>query len=516
VPGSVSFSINGSAATLVPGTYYATIQVSSPGTANSPQGYGIVLTITKASPIELDLAPSGLVFQTSAGSNPQPQTIAVTTPSQAPVPYQVGTNTNSGGAWLSVSPSIGSTVLGSAGQASVSVNTQGLAPGTYTGGVSFAAGTSGVQTVNVSLIIQSSGGGVSASLQAGSNANLLTPKAQCSPTALIPTQTGLVNSFSAPASWPTPLTIALADDCGNSVPNGQVIATFSNGDPPLAFNLSNSSQGLYSATWTPRSATAKVTINARATSPNLPAATAQIAGAVVPNAAPTITPNGVANPYNPEIGGALSPGTIVAIYGSNLASVAAQPSTTPLPTKLNGTSVLIGGIPSPLFYVSPGQINVQIPFELNPSQQYQIIVNANGALATPQPIQLTAATPGLDTFPDGTVVAVHAADGTLVSAASPAKQSEYVVLFLLGMGDTTDPVGSGNTSTGGSSVPTVAPTLTFNGNQVPVAFTGLAPGFVGLYQMNVQIPANLPGGNVVVSVSQGDASGNSAILPIAY
>ena len=142
-----------------------------------------------------------------------------------------------------------------------------------------------------------------------------------------------------------------------------------------------------------------MTITARATAAGLPAATAQIAGAVVPNAAPSITPNGTVHPYNPQIGGALAPGTIMAIYGSNLASIAAQPTTTPLPTAMNGTTVLIGGIPSPLYYVSPGQINVQIPFELAPSKQYQVVVSANGALTTPQPIQLTQATPGLDAFP---------------------------------------------------------------------------------------------------------------------
>ena len=179
--------------------------------------------------------------------------------------------------------------------------------------------------------------------------------------------------------------------------------------------------------------------------------------------------------------------------------------------------MLIGGVPSPLFYVSPSQINVQIPFELDASGQYQVVVNANGALTPPQQVQLTQANPGLDTFPDGSLVAVHASDGTLISATSPAQRGEYVVLFALGLGATDNPVATGDGSSGTVlSRVTVQPTITMNSNPVPISFAGLTPGFVGLYQVNLQIPDNQPGGNVVVGVSQGDTAGNSGILPIAY
>jgi uncharacterized protein (TIGR03437 family) len=333
----------------------------------------------------------------------------------------------------------------------------------------------------------------------------------------VPTQIGLLDSFSTPASWPTPLAVQLSDDCGEAIANGQVIATFSNGDAPLAFTVTDSAKGVYRATWTPRRSTSQVVIEARGTKSGLTPAITQLSGAVVPNAAPAISANGVIHPYAPLIGGSLSPGTIVSIYGSHLGSQAAQPTNIPLPTKINGTSVLIGGILSPLFYVSPNQINVQIPFELNVAGQYQVIVNANGALTPPQPIQITETSPGLDTFPDGSLVAVHASDGTLVSATSPAQRGEYVVMFLLGLG-VTDAAGT----TGDSASLTVLSraivrtSITMNNTPVPVAFAGLTPGFVGLYQVNLQIPDTQPGGNVVVSVSQGDATGNSGILPIAY
>src|SRR6185437_299953 len=103
-----------------------------------------------------------------------------------------------------------------------------------------------------------------------------------------------------------------------------------------------------------------------------------IAGKVTPNAAPVLAPNGTLDIFHPLVGGGLGPGNIVQIYGTSLASQQQAPITLPLPTTVAGTQVLIGGIASPLFYVSPGQVNAQIPFELETGKQYQVIVSANG------------------------------------------------------------------------------------------------------------------------------------------
>jgi uncharacterized protein (TIGR03437 family) len=339
--------------------------------------------------------------------------------------------------------------------------------------------------------------------------------ASCTPSALVPAQTGLVNSFSAPAGWPTPLAILLSDDCGTVVNNGQVVATFSNGDPPLALGLANSSQGLYSGTWSPAKTTSQVSIAVRATAPGFPAATSQIAGAVVPNAVPVLSPNGTLHAFDPLVGGPLAPGTIVAIYGQNLAALTSQPTTSPLPTTFNGTSVIIGGMPVPLYYVSASQINAQIPFELQPGQQYQVIVSANGALTTPDSIQLSPATPGLAALPDGTLIAQHG-DGSLVTASSPAQAGEYLVAYLAGMGDTTVPVTSGMPSPANplaSPLPANSPVLTIDGTVYPIYFAGLTPGLVGLYQMNFQVPAGLPAGNITIMVSQNGESSNRTVLP---
>src|SRR5262249_15383500 len=138
----------------------------------------------------------------------------------------------------------------------------------------------------------------------------------CTATQLVPTQTGLVSNFSAPASWPTPLEIRLFNDCGGTVTNGQIVATFSNGDAPLSLALADRAAGLYSGTWTPRHTTSQITIAARATAPGFVAATTQINGQVAPNAAPALNPGGTLHIFNPQVGGSVGPGNIIQIYGS--------------------------------------------------------------------------------------------------------------------------------------------------------------------------------------------------------
>jgi uncharacterized protein (TIGR03437 family) len=340
----------------------------------------------------------------------------------------------------------------------------------------------------------------------------------CAATQLIPTQTALVSDFAAPASFPTPLEIQLTTDCGNPVANGQVAVTFSNGDPPLALAAENATSGLYSGTWTPRSTGPQVVVTATAMAPGFPTARTQIAGAVSPSVAPTLNVNGTLNAFAiaAEPGVAVAPGSIVAIYGSGLAGQAMQNKAIPVPTSLGGTSVIIGGIAAPLYYVSPGQINAQVPFELMAGQTYQLIVSANLALTTPQTIQLGPVTPGIAAYPSGYALAQHNADGSLLTDASPAKPGEYVIIYLLGMGPTTVPVASGAVSPSSPLAYTSdAPTVTLNGETVSnIPFSGLTPTVVGLYQIDFQVPADAPNGDLTLVVSQAGFPGVPVILPV--
>ena len=519
-PGTVQYSISpGIVAGLAANTYYGAIRLAAAGTTNSPQEFRVILTVTQPTdPIRPELSPAGLVLTTTALASVT-GAVSVLAPSTAPIAYQAAAQTGSGGAWLSVAPGLGTVSAAAPGVSTVTANPAGLAPGIYNGTVSYAFSGTAIRSVNVTLVVKTASGaaaGGEVDLRAQPRADGLEPQAGCSPSAVAIAQTGLVDNFSAPASWPVQLAVNLVDDCGNPVANAAVVATFTDGDPPLSLSLTNAAAGLYASTWTPGHTTSQVTINATATVPGFAAASAALVGEVLPNAQPSLNAYAVLNVFNPQIGDALAPGTAVALYGSYLASTATQPANIPLPTSVNGTQVFIGGIAAPIYYAAPGQINVQVPFELDPSLQYQVVVSSNGALTTPQAILLAPANPGVAENADSTILAEHL-NGSLVSAASPAKPGEYIVAFVAGMGATTANVATG---AGAPSNPLAwvspMPTATFDTAPFPIAFAGLSPGFVGLYQMNIQIPATAGNGNHALMVSQtgGAVSSNSTLVPV--
>ena len=261
-PGSVSFSINANAAALTPQAYYGLIQVTSGDVDNSPQTFVVVLNVSPAAnAVQPNPQPSGLLF-IAGGAPLAAQTVQVFASSTSGVVYQASSDNT----WLLVSPATGFTSSLSPGSSSVSVNLTGLAAGVYRGNVSYAFSAAAVRTVNVTLIVEP------AALAPADRTGLdVQPRITCAPLQLVPTQTGLVNNFAQPTSWPTPLTVLLVDDCGNSIATGQVVATFTNGDPPLALSPAGTNSGIYSGTWTPRNASSQITIAARATAPGFKA-----------------------------------------------------------------------------------------------------------------------------------------------------------------------------------------------------------------------------------------------------
>jgi uncharacterized protein (TIGR03437 family) len=509
--GTVAFSVDPAiAATLTSGAYYGTIRVTGSGVVNSPQDFQVILHITPAStPVIPDLQPAGLVFISTAGGPASNQAINVYASSKAALPYQASPSADDGGGWLAISTGQGAASANTPGSVTVTANPAGLNAGVYRGIVSFTFGTA-VRAVNVTLVVQPN-----------PTTPALVPQARpaaagpvCGGAQLVPTQTGLVSNFSAPTSWPTPLSIKLVDTCGSSVSNAQIVATFTNGDPPLPLTAINSGNGIYSGTWTPRKATSQISITASVTAPGYPGTSVKIAGQVAPNTAPQLAPNGTGDVFHPQVGAGLGPGNIVQIYGSGLASGTSASSTLPLPTIMNGTSVLIGGVRAPLFYVSPGQVNAQIPFELTAGNQYQVIVSANGALTTPEVIQLNGGTPAILNFSSGAVVAQHL-DGSLILDTSPAAPGEYVVIYSSGLGATDIPVASGTASPAEPPARVAdPPVLTLNGNPVEVLFSGLTPGLVGLYQVNFQVPPDLRTGNYDLLLTQGGVASNKTVLSV--
>jgi uncharacterized protein (TIGR03437 family) len=509
-PGTVNFAVDpGIVAALAPGAYYGTITVSSPDAVNSPLDYRVVLEVQSArTPVTPEVQPAGIQISVAAGSGAVPTAdVRVYASSRVALPFQASAATYDGSGWLAVTPATGTASADQPGVSTVTFTPGNLPPGIYRGGVSYAFSSAAVRTVNVTMIVTD-----------GTAAQTLVSAATgaCTPTKLVPTQTGLVSNFAQPTAWPTPLTIRLSNDCGSPVPQGQVVATFSNGDPPLPLTALDNSSGTYSATWTPRAVSSQVTIQARSTTAGLPSATTQITGVVTANAAPVLTPNGTLHVFDPLVGGSLGPGNIAQIYGANLASQPTVSSALPLSTLLGGTQVIIGGVAAPLYFVSPGQINAQVPFELIAGKQYQVVVSANGALTTPEPIQLTAVSPGIAAFPSGQIIAQHL-DGSLVTQTAAAKPGEFIIFYLAGLGSTDNAVATGAASPASPLAhPVSEPVLTLNGVVQPYQFVGLTPGIVSLYQINFLIPAGTPDGDLPLVVSQAGVGSNQVILPVRH
>jgi uncharacterized protein (TIGR03437 family) len=213
---------------------------------------------------------------------------------------------------------------------------------------------------------------------------------------------------------------------------------------------------------------------------------------------------------------AIAPGTLIAVYGSNLAAAIAQASATPLPLTLGGTSVSINGASVPLLFVSPGQVNAQIPYETKVGTA-KLIVQSNGVPSPSVNFEVAATGPGVFTQPQSNhVLALNLADGTLNSSQTPARPGQYVTAYLTGQGLVDQKVTTGDVAPSVPPFPLpLAPVVVKIGGQVAtVPFAGLAPGFIGLLQMNVQIP-DVPSGELAFDVSVGGVAAASTVISIA-
>ena len=509
-PGTLTLTPNSAVASLPAGPRYALVRVSDFNAQSSPQYIAAVLDDQPiASPPLPDPSPAGLFF-TSASAAKQ---VLVYTSTATSIGFQASASTNDGAPWLSVTPTSGVASTSSPGQLSVSVNPAGLALGIYTGSINIGM-NGALRVVNVTLVVIPTGFSPSG-LQSHATTS-------CTPGSVALTETGLVNNFAVPAGWPATLVVQLNDNCGNSIPNGSVVASFSNSDPPLTLRGDHATN-TYSATWQPGAVQPQMTIALQGTAPSLQPATAQLIGAINGNSAspPTLLPNGTLHidfngPVAQSLGAGLAPGNVAQVYGTGLAPALTGSATVPLQTQINGTFMLIGGIQAPLFFVSQSPIAVQIPAELTPNQQYSAIVSANGALSLPITIDVVPVQPGVTAVnydPNGTANAQHSADYSSVTPSNPAHPGEPITIYLAGMGATSPSVPSGTPSPGAYEV-TVRPTLTLDGQKCDIQYAGLTPSGIGLYQINFTVPMNARTGNLNLVITQGGVTSNTTTLPV--
>ncbi len=264
--------------------------------------------------------------------------------------------------------------------------------------------------------------------------------------------------------------------------------------------------------------------------------------ATTPTATPTISAGGVISASG--FGGfkAAAPGTFVEVYGTNLA-----PSTdsagrvwtgsdftsngTVAPTILDTVSATVGGLPAYVNFLTPGQIDLLLPSTVTAGVQ-PLIVTVGGVASAAYSLTVNAAQPGL-LAPSSLIVggkqymAAFHADGTLVMppgavsgvTSSYAKPGETVVLYGIGFGAVTPSTvaTAGTIFAGGTNQLALPFTISFAGVAAPTAaYSGLAPGFTGLYQFNILIPQVSNSDFVPVTFTLGGTAGSQTLYTAVH
>jgi len=254
-----------------------------------------------------------------------------------------------------------------------------------------------------------------------------------------------------------------------------------------------------------------------------------------------IYPNGVVNAASsaPFTAGVV-PGELITIYGQDLAP-GTEIASVPFPMTLNKVQVLINGAAVPVYAVSATQISAQVPFEItSPVAQIQVVNSGSLSNAVTEFVYQTL--PGVFTEPPGGLGlgAVLHANFELVTEQNPAKVGETVLVYATGLGTVFPTVADGaaaplsslsrtsnvitayigGAKAGGAPAPSGANgphaiTAVTGRVKANVTFAGLAPGYAGLYQINVQIPSGLTNGDNALDIEGPDSSMTEAIIPIS-
>ena len=212
----------------------------------------------------------------------------------------------------------------------------------------------------------------------------------------------------------------------------------------------------------------------------------------------------------------VAPGGLISLYGTDLSPVRQSSRQNPLPTVLGESCLTVNGLPVPVMYVSPGQINAQLPFAVDGNTQ--LVLRTPGGASDSFNVTILPAAPsvfrnsvaGPET---GIPTVVRNTNGLVVTPSNPIHRGDILTIYATGLGRTTPAVESGVPSPAeplASAI--IPPTVTIGGQPVEVEFAGLTPGEVGVYQINVRVTGAVPLGlSVPMNISQGTGSTSLAV-----
>lgn len=207
----------------------------------------------------------------------------------------------------------------------------------------------------------------------------------------------------------------------------------------------------------------------------------------------------------------VAPGSLVSIFGSELAAGLATADSVPLSTTIGNVSVRFNDVPAPLHFVSPGQINAQLPWNLLQGAQTgtgTVVVTRGGASSQGRTFPLAQVSPGIYTVTamgTGPGVVVNLDDGSLAQPAGsitnyptrPARIGGAIIIYATGLGPVDPPVANGAASLDALRRTVLMPSVLVGGREMQVLFSGLSPQFPGVYQLNVVLTSDAPTGGAV-------------------
>jgi uncharacterized protein (TIGR03437 family) len=227
-------------------------------------------------------------------------------------------------------------------------------------------------------------------------------------------------------------------------------------------------------------------------------------------ATPAIT--GIVNAAS-FIPGPVAPGSLIAIFGTNLAGTTLSATSFPLPVSLGNTSINWNGVLVPLLYVSPTQINAQVPFEV-PAGALNISAVVNGTSSPTASVGISGTAPGIFLLSSAHAAATNL-DGSVNSSLNPVIGGSYVTVYFTGQGAFDNPYADGAPAPMTPLSWTLADTkATIGGVTTSVLFSGATPTLAGLSQVNLLVPTGLAPGEYPVAITVGGVTSNSGTLSI--